>query len=80
MVLIAFIGAIFLMEHELRRIGLFGSESAPGRAPVQAPSTVVPRSTTAKQPSTQSSPSAAEELSREEKKQLDDILRARSGE
>ena len=77
-VLIMFIGAILIMEKELRRVGLFGPESAPVRSPaqIQAPSSLLPEGTTR---GTTPSPLVDEEITPEDKKQLEDILRAREG-
>ena len=89
---IAVIGAIFLMKDELRRIGFFGTESAAVRAPAQPSSPSPPVGTTTREENKSSvplpagtamreeakpSPPSAEDLTRDDKKQLDDILRAR---
>jgi hypothetical protein len=78
-VLIMFIGAILIMEKELRRVGLFGTENAPVRSPaqVQAPPSRLPEVTT--QGATPSPP-VDEEITPEDKRQLDEILRAREGQ
>ncbi len=91
---IAVIVAIFLMKDELRRIGFFGTESAavhapaqpsspspPSRTPTREESTspALPSSGTALREETKPSPHLAEDLTRDDKKQLDDILRARGG-
>ena len=75
-VLIMFIGAILMMEKELRRVGLFGTESTPLRSPAQAqaPPALLPEGTTRE---TKPAPPATEEITPEDRKQLDDILRAR---
>ena len=77
-VLIMFIGAILMMEKELRRVGLFGTASLPLRSPAQAqaPSALLPEGTTRE---TKPAPPATEEITPEDRKQLDDILRARGG-
>ena len=77
-VLIMFIGAILMMEKELRRVGLFGTESTPIRSPTQAqaPSALLPEGTTRE---TKPAPPATEEITPDDRKQLDDILRARGG-
>jgi cell division protein FtsN len=94
-VIIAFLGAIFFMKNELRRIGLFGTEGAAVPAPIQpapspAPSSETmtqegskppssPPSGTATREETKPSSRSVEELTQDDKKQLDDILRARGG-
>ncbi len=77
-VLIMFIGAILVMEKELRRVGLFGTENTPLRSPAQAqaPSALLPEGTTRE---TKPAPPATEEITPDDRKQLDDILRARGG-
>jgi len=77
-VLIMFIGAILVMEKELRRVGLFGTENTPLRSPAQAqaPSALLPEVTTRE---TKPAPPATEEITPDDRKQLDDILRARGG-
>jgi hypothetical protein len=73
-----FIGTILLMKSELRRVGFFGSESAtvhPGAQSLPAS----PSPGTALQQDSKSSPRSVEDLTRDDKKQLDDILRARKG-
>ena len=63
--LVLFIGAIFVMEEELRRIGLFGpeEEKATTRSPVIA------------QPASENSPvDAVEEVTQEERRELEAIL------
>ena len=89
---IAVIGAIFFMKDELRRIGFFGTESAAVRAPAQPSSPSPPVGTTTREESkspapppagaamreeAKPSPRSAEDLTRDDRKQLDDILRAR---
>jgi hypothetical protein len=89
---IAVIAAIFFMKDELRRIGFFGTESAAVHAPVQpsspsplsgtttreeSKSPTPPPAGTAMREEAKPSPRSAEELTRDDKKQLDDILRAR---
>jgi hypothetical protein len=76
--LIAFIGALFLLEKEMRRVGIFGGEvttersvAEPRPAPV-SPKAIVP-------PEEKPAPETSEEISREDKKQLDDILRGHGG-
>jgi hypothetical protein len=76
-VLITFIGAILLMRQELHRIGLFGGGNAPTSSAVQAPEPPSPLTGKEARPRVPSSPSAAEELTQDEKKQLDDVLRSR---
>jgi hypothetical protein len=72
-VLVLFIGAIFLMERELRRVGLFGEDPAPSSgSPASSPP--AGKGAPRQRPS---SPSAAEELTPDEKQQLDRILRSR---
>ncbi|HJY79711.1 MAG TPA: hypothetical protein VKK81_01305 [Candidatus Binatia bacterium] len=94
-VVIAFLGAIFFMKNELRRIGFFGTEGGTMPAPVQSASSPTPSSETltreeSKRPTlppsgtamreqTKPSPHSVEELTQDDKKQLDDILRARGG-
>jgi len=88
---IAFLGGIFFLRQELRRMGFFGNESVPLSPPVQsAPATalpsaiVTPEKTTPPPPSSlatttreepRPSPSRAEEITHDDKQQLDDILR-----
>jgi hypothetical protein len=77
-VLIMFIGAILVMEKELRRVGLFGTEHASVRSPAQAqapPSSLSEGTTRGTEPA----PPVAEEITPEDRKQLDDLLRAREG-
>jgi len=74
---IVFIGAILFMKSELRRVGFFGSEGAAGHpaaqsSPSSPPGTAVPQDS-------KSATRAREELTGDDKKQLDDILRARGG-
>ena len=91
---IAVIGAIFFLKDELRRIGFFGTESAAVHALVQPSSPSPPSGTTTREESKSPAPPpsgtamreeakpalrAAEDLTRDDKKQLDDILRARGG-
>jgi len=91
---ITVIGAIFFMKDALRRIGFFGTESAAVHAPAQPSSPSPPVGTTTREESKSSAPSpsgtalreetkpaprSAEDLTRDDKKQLDDILRARGG-
>jgi hypothetical protein len=71
-----FIGAILFMKNELRRIGFFGTESTTAHSPAQSSPGSSPSSGAALQQNTKP-PSHAEELTRDDKKQLDDILRAR---
>ncbi len=63
--LVLFIGVIFTMEEELRRIGLFGPEEEPVPAPSQAIA----------QPASEKSPAeAVEEVTPEERRALEAIL------
>jgi flagellar basal body-associated protein FliL len=75
-VLIVFIGAIFMMEKELHRIGFFGNENAAVHSPAQ-PQAPFPEAATR---GTTSPSRASEEITREDKKRLDDVLRARGGQ
>ena len=63
--LIAFIGVILFMEKKLQHIGVFG----PARAPVRE---------MVKPERAQAPPPVSEELTPEERKRLDDIVRERS--
>jgi hypothetical protein len=72
-----FIGAILLMKSELRRVGFFGSESTTVHPGTQ--SSPSPSPGTALQQDSKSSPRSVEDLTRDDKKHLDDILRARKG-
>lgn len=74
--LIAFISAIFLMERELRRVGLFGDPESSSGQPSVTQSLGAEKKVRKR---AQSSPSVVEELTQEEKKQLDTILRSREG-
>jgi hypothetical protein len=72
--LLLFIGVILLMERELRRVGLFGEDSAPASTSPLLLSPHVGKDV----PRQGSSPSAvAEELTPNDKQQLDRILRSR---
>ena len=63
--LVVFIGAIFMMEEELRRIGLFGPEE--GQATAQSPVIA--------QPNPENSPAdVVEEVTQEERQALEAIL------
>ncbi len=63
--LVLFIGAIFVMEEELRRIGLFGPEEEKTTVHSQALA----------QPASEKSPAAAvEEVTQEERRELEAIL------
>ena len=63
--LVVFIGAIFVMEEELRRIGLFGPEK--GQATAQ--------SQVLAQPTPENSPAdVVEEVTQEERQELEAIL------
>lgn len=80
--LVVFIGVVFQMEREVRRIGLFGGESAAARPPARS-QTPLPEATAQ---GTQPLPAAPEEITPDDKKrlddklkQLDDKLRAREG-
>lgn len=69
--LVVFIGAIFVMEEELRRIGLFGPEEgqATTQSQVTAPSPVIA------QPNPENSPAdIVEEVTQEERQELEAIL------
>ena len=63
--LVLFIGAIFIMEEELRRIGLFGPEEGKGAASSQT----IPDPTTGN-----GQTDAVEEVTQEERRQLEAIL------
>jgi hypothetical protein len=70
------LGAIFFMKAELRRFGVLGSESTGEKSiPAQTQQTSV----TKRQTETTTAASAGE-ITVEEKKQLEDILRSRSSE
>jgi hypothetical protein len=71
---IVFIGAIFVMEKELRRFGIFGAESAAVHTPERQSSPEREKTPDEVKPSE----SAAREITPEEKKQLEAILRERS--
>lgn len=71
--LIVFIGVVFQMEREIRRIGLFGGESAAARPPARS-QTPLPEAAARGTPPL---PAAPEEITPDDKKRLDDILRAR---
>jgi hypothetical protein len=78
LVLIAFIGALFFLEKEMRRVGIFGGEATIGRSVVEPrPTPASPKAGTPQ--GNQPAPATNEEISREDKKQLDDILRGHSG-
>ncbi len=63
--LVLFIGAIFMMEEELRRIGLFGPEEGQGTTPSQVIA----------QPTPENSPAdVVEEVTQEERQELEAIL------
>jgi hypothetical protein len=74
-----FIGTILFMKNELRRIGFFGTESATGSSPTQSSSASSPSSGAALPQDTKSPSRSSEDLTRDDKKQLDEILRARGG-
>lgn len=60
-----FIGAIFMMEEELRRMGLFGPEEGPATTPSQVIA----------QPPPENSPAdVVEEVTQEERQELEAIL------
>ena len=63
--LVLFIGAIFIMEEELRRIGLFGPEEGKGAASSQT----IPDPT-----AENGQTDAVEEVTQEERRQLEAIL------
>ena len=63
--LVLFIGAIFIMEEELRRIGLFGPEEGKGAALSQT----IPDPT-----AENGQANAVEEVTQEERRQLEAIL------
>ena len=63
--LVLFIGAIFIMEEELRRIGLFGPEEGKGAASSQT----IPDPTAGN-----GQTDAVEEVTQEERRQLEAIL------
>lgn len=70
------LGTIFFMKAELRRFGVFGGENTVGKStPTQTQQTSV----TNRKTDTATVPSAGE-ITLEEKKQLEDILRSRSSE
>lgn len=70
------LGAIFFMKAELRRFGVLGGENAMGKStPAQTQQTSVKKTET----TTAVAPNAGE-ITSEEKKQLEDILRARGSE
>ena len=66
--LVLFIGAIFIMEEELRRIGLFGPEEGKGAASSQTIQTI-PDPTAGN-----GQTDAVEEVTQEERRQLEAIL------
>ena len=74
---VVFIGTILFMKSELRRVGFFGSEGAAGHPATQSPPSSLPG--TAVPQDSKSAPHSREDLTRDDKKQLDDILRARGG-
>jgi hypothetical protein len=76
--LLAFIGALFLLEKEMRRVGIFGGEATTERSVTEPRSTPVSPKTLVP-PEGKPAPKTSEEISREDKKQLDDILREHSG-
>ncbi len=69
--LVVFIGAIFVMEAELRRIGLFGPEgmNEPTQSATESAVAARPGHTTA---------NVAEEVTQEERRQLEAILQKQS--
>lgn len=76
-VLIA-LGSIFFMKAELRRFGVLGGENAAEKLPAgQTQQTSVNKRNTE---TTTASASKAGEITVEEKKQLEDILRSRNSE
>ena len=62
--LVLFIGAIFVMEEELRRIGLFGPEEEQATAHSQSLA----------QPAAEKSHAAVEEVTQEERRELESII------
>ncbi|MBI3797993.1 MAG: hypothetical protein HY268_13635 [Deltaproteobacteria bacterium] len=74
-----FIGAIFFMKNELRRIGFFGTESTTVPPPTQSLPASSPSLGTALQQDTKPPSRSGEDLTRDDKKHLDDVLRARGG-
>ena len=78
-VVIAFLGTIFVMRKELRRLGVFGNERAAVSPASPSQALPVPSPEMARQGETASPVSPTAEVTQEEKKQLEDILRARSG-
>jgi hypothetical protein len=72
------LGAIFFMKAELRRFGVLGGESNVSKStPTQSQQTSV---TKGKTDTSTAAASNAGEITVEEKKQLEDILRSRSSE
>jgi hypothetical protein len=65
------------MEQELRRLGLFGGSSARTPSAVQASEPQSPLAGKEAPQRVPPSPSAVEELTQDEKQQLDDVLRSR---
>jgi hypothetical protein len=91
---IVFLSTIFFMKNELRRIGFFNTESAsrPPEQPLssstlppkteilgETPAPAPPPAGTAPRAETLPPSRRAEEITRDDKKQLDDVLRARGG-
>ena len=78
-VVIAFLGAIFVMKKELRRLGVFSSEQT--AVSPTSPAQIPPASSAkaARQEETTTSEAPTTEVTQEEKKQLEDILRAKTG-